>query len=106
MSRLQDQHDKLWFEGAFPMGKDIKTTAMLVHKISDNVAGGKRCFKDLTREEPPVTRQRELCIFEGAKIGWDFGEREPAIQGRKMLRRTGPAFGLKMERVQRLQIRL
>ena len=70
------------FERAFTMGQDIKAALVVIHKISDDIAGGKGCFEDLTREEAPVACQGKVCILERGEIGRDFNKNKAPIERR------------------------
>lgn len=78
---------------------------MIEDEIGDDVAGGERSLEHVAREIAPILREREIFRFEGVEIGGDFGEGEPAFEGREMLRRARQAARRRKRRVERLQIR-
>ncbi len=60
---LPMQREKLVLQRAIAMCQDIKTALILKNKISNDVAICKGSFKNLPREEAPITCQREIRIF-------------------------------------------
>ena len=90
----------------FSVREDVKASAVIEHKVGDDVAGAECGLEDFAREKSPIAGEGEIFFFERVEIGWDFGENELSFKGREMFgwARQVPHRGER--RIEGLQFRL
>ena len=84
----------------------VKTPAVIVYKVGDDVARVERGFENFAGEEAPIAGKDEVFFFERVEIGGDLGEGELLFKGREMFGWAKQVPRRDMRRVEGVQFRL